>query len=90
MPAPTRDIEYVCSNCGRDVGRDNLRVKTVSFREMGRNGRVIQSRSVAWLCVVPRRIPRTDGLTMVPGCLYTDEGFDREKYTDSPGMADIR
>jgi hypothetical protein len=86
MPAPTRDIEYVCSNCGRDVGRDNLRVKTVSFREMGRNGRVIQSRSVAWLCVVPRSV---DGLTIL-GCLYTDEGFDREKYTDSPGMADIR
>ncbi len=48
-----RNIIYACGQCKRVVGRDNLKVKRVVFREMGEHGNVVQSRTVAWLCVIP-------------------------------------
>ena len=44
---------YTCTKCNRAVGRDNLRVKRVSFREMGENGKTVRSRVEAWLCTEP-------------------------------------
>lgn len=43
-------MQYKCSQCGRDVGRENLYVKKVSFHRMGKGGNMIKQRSVAWLC----------------------------------------
>lgn len=78
-----RDIEYKCSACGRNVGRDNLRAKQVAFREMGRNGKVIKSRTIAWLCVVPLTV---DGKS----CLDKDPDYNRETWFDSPGLQDVK
>lgn len=44
---------YACTNCDREVGRENLRVKRTSFREMGEGGATVRSRVEAWLCTVP-------------------------------------
>lgn len=41
---------YKCDYCGREVDRSNLFVKQVSFREMGRGGKLVRQRSVGWIC----------------------------------------
>lgn len=78
-----RNINYSCTKCGRKVGRSNLKVKRVVFREMGVHGPVVQSRVVAWLCVVPQE----DGS---PSCLEQDQAWKQPPLTGSPGMADTK
>lgn len=78
-----RNIEYKCSECGRDVGRDNLKAKRVQFKEMGMAGPIIQSRTVAWLCVVPQQ----DGS---PSCLELDPAWKQPSRAAAPGNADTR
>jgi ribosomal protein S14 len=78
-----RSIGYECTRCGRSVGRENLKVKRVQFREMGAGGPVVATRTVAWLCVVPA----ADG---GPSCLESDPDWSREKYMASPGLSDVR
>ena len=77
----TRSIEYVCAECGREVGRPNLLRKKVEFRELGESGRLVKSRTVAWLC----RIPQEDGTL---SCVDKDPDYNRHYFADAPGMAD--
>ena len=77
-----RKITYECSGCGRDVGKDNLRVKRATFAEMGFKGKQFRSRVVAWLCIVPQ----PDG---TPGCLELDEDYNRQSRREAPGLADV-
>lgn len=78
-----RTISYSCSICGRDVGRDNLRTKRVSFRDMGARGATVRSRVVAWLCI----IPQPNG---VPSCLDMDPDWLSPKFAASPGFVDTK
>lgn len=76
-----RKIIYACTKCGRLVGRSNLKVKRVVFREMGVHGVVVHSRVTDWLCVTPQE----DG---GPSCLEADPAWQQPKLKASPGMAD--
>lgn len=78
-----RKIKYVCTKCKREVGRDNLKVKRVQFKEMGENGPIVQSRTVAWLCVVPQEDES-------PSCLEADAAWKRKALVASPGLADTK
>ncbi len=78
-----RNIKYKCSACDRDVGRANLKVKRVQFKEMGMDGPIVQSRTVAWLCVVPQQ----DGSS---SCLEKDAAWKQPSRTAAPGNADTR
>lgn len=77
-----RKISYSCTKCGREVGKDNLKVKRVQFKEMGVHGRIEKSRVVAWLCIVP------NGKN--PSCLDQDEAWATRPLASSPGMADTK
>jgi hypothetical protein len=41
---------YVCTRCGKNVGRSALTVKKVLFTEMGMGGQTLKARVVGWLC----------------------------------------
>lgn len=71
--------KYICSNCNRQVGRENLAVKRAVFKEMGSNGTTLKTRTTAWLCDVPS----PDG---GPSCLRSDPDFERPLYSESPGI----
>lgn len=75
-----RTIKYVCTSCGRDVGRGNLKVKRAQFREMGVSGRIDKSRVTGWLCMIPNG--------KKPSCLDQDPDWQAAKLAASPGMAD--
>jgi hypothetical protein len=79
----TRTFVYKCTRCGREVGKENLRSRVVSFREIGRNGAQIMSRTTDWLCVVPFSESQ-------PGCLYQDPDYKREALVTAPGLADTK
>lgn len=78
-----RDIKYDCTECGRDVGKDNLVARIVSFKEVGEGGRQIRSRTTGWLCI----IPADDG---GPSCRDLDPAWNQPKRVGTPGMADTR
>lgn len=71
--------KYLCSGCGRDVGRENLKVKRAVFKEMGKYGTTVRTRTVSWLCVIPQE----DGTL---SCLEKDEDWNRPMYSTSPGF----
>lgn len=73
--------DYSCTVCHREVGKENLRVKRAVFKEVGKGGATVKTRTVAWLCIVPH----ADGS---PGCLLEDEDFNLPAYAASPGMKD--
>lgn len=76
-----RQIKYACTVCGREVGRENLKVKRVQYREMGVGGRIEKSRVVAWLCMTPK--PSTGS-----SCLDDDTQYNQPGLAAAPGMAD--
>lgn len=76
-----RDIEYKCTECERSVGRDNLKVKRVQFKEMGVNGPIVQTRVIAWLCTVAAE---NGG----PSCLDKDPVWQQPARVATPGHAD--
>lgn len=78
---PHRQLHYKCSECGREVGKDNLRAKRVQFKDISANGRIHKSRMVAWLCTVPQPDGRLS-------CLDRDPDWQRPLYATAPGMAD--
>ena len=63
--------DYKCTECGNKPGRENLCVKRVSFNEIGRNGKRLKTRTVAWLC---------------EDCRNIDPAWRAEKHHESPGM----
>lgn len=71
---------YTCTSCGREVGKFNLKTKRVEFREVGKGGAMIKSRTVGWLCIIPQE----DGS---PSCLDQDSDWHRPVFATSPGMA---
>ena len=73
--------EYSCTACGREVGKDNLRVKRAVFKEVGKGGATIKTRTVAWLCTVPQE----DGSDP---CLHRDPDYGLPAYSAAPGMRD--
>lgn len=79
MGNSNREIIYECSGPDhegeRTVQRDNLRAKRVQFLKLGRNGRVIHSRVIAFLCL---------------SCIEKDPDYQRPRLAASPGMADTR
>jgi len=78
-----RSIKYACTRCGRDVGRLNLKVRRVVFKEMGEKGPIIRSRTTDWLCIVPQ--PGGG-----PSCLEVDADWTRDPLRDAPGLADTK
>lgn len=70
-----RDIDYTCHRCLKQFDRETLRAKKVQYLMMGRNGKVIRSRVIEWLCVP---------------CMEKDPDYNRELWIASPGMKDIR
>jgi hypothetical protein len=78
----TEHIKYSCSVCGREVGRDNLKTKRVQFKEMGANGPIVQTRTIAWLCVTPK----PDGRS----CLEDDSDWQRPRHRSAPGFANTK
>ncbi len=78
-----RQIDYACTECHRVVGKDNLKVKRVQYKEMGVHGRIEKSRVVAWLCMTPQ----PDGQ---PSCLDADGAWGTPRLSGSPGMADTK
>lgn len=75
MNQTQRHIEYNCTECGEPYDREILSAKKVSFHAIGVKGRMLRSRTVAWLC---------------PRCLVRDPAWTAEAYAASPGMADIK
>lgn len=45
-------MNYTCTVCGPDVAhpKSELTVKRAQFRVSGKNGAVIKTRAIAWLC----------------------------------------
>lgn len=80
---PIRRRKYVCSECDREVGADNLVVKQVAYRTIGGVRVTLKTRAVAWLCV----LPADDG---GPSCRDKDPYWDQEAFTEAPGNADTR
>jgi hypothetical protein len=66
-----REIDYSCTCCGAEVGRENLTVKRAFFTTMGKPPTTIKSRTVAWLC---------------QPCLDKDPDWTLDKFVASPGM----
>ena len=81
--ASKRNITYACSECGRNVGRGNLRAKIIQFRDIGSRGTVVRSSVVGWLCI----IPAVDGSL---SCLDKDPTWNSPKYSNAPGMKDTQ
>lgn len=67
-----RTIDYKCTVCGRDVGRDNLVVKRAVFATMGENWRQLKLVTTGWLCTVVQ----ADGS---PSCLDSDDAWTQPK-----------
>ncbi len=65
---------YKCGECGSEPGRDNLVVKRVEFANIGRAGKVLRRRSVAFLC---------------QACMQADKAYTQEPYTKSPGNVKV-
>lgn len=82
MQSSNRNIIYKCNNCGREVGKPNLRVKRVQFCEMGTNGRVLKTRATQWLCA----IVHPDGTR---SCMDLDPDFNRVARYAAPGSQDV-
>ena len=72
--------EYKCTRCERELPKVDLVVKRVEFREIGKGGRTIKSRAVAWLC----NVPQPDGGY---SCVELDTDWNRPQYSTAPGMA---
>lgn len=66
--------EYKCrgpGSCGRHTERELLTVKKVVFTVMGAGGKVLKSRTVAWLC---------------DECVEKDPEYTSEPYANAPGL----
>lgn len=68
-----RHYEYVCSVCKKNVGRDHLFQRQVTFIKLTTRKRR-QTRNVDWVCDV---------------CIETHSDYDRLRYSASPGMKDL-
>lgn len=77
-----RDIKYVCSQCGREVGQGNLVAESVQFRALGSNRRVLLTRTIRWLCQVPNGNK--------PSCLEQHPAYEAKPFVDAPGWADTK
>lgn len=64
-----RHFKHLCTVCGKEFPKDQLRAKQVSFAELGRGGKIIKRRTVAWLC---------------PKDLAQDPAWQQERTTGSP------
>jgi hypothetical protein len=74
----TDERAYTCTVCKRDVERDQLMVKRVQFKIMGKGGPLVATRTTGWLCVIPAE----DG---GPSCLEKDSDFNRPSWIEAPG-----
>ena len=72
-----KKIDYRCSRCGREVGRENLAVKKAQFLTVGEKPKFIRSRTVAWLCTIPDDVR--------PSCLDLDDDYNLEAVRSAPG-----
>ena len=73
-----RKITYRCTECGREMTREQLRAKRVQYRELVGDRRVVRPRTVAWLCVSPPRGGKS--------CLDLDADWHRQSLRDAPGF----
>lgn len=74
-----KELTYECTSCGNVRKRDELIAKRIQFREMGMTGKVLETRTVAWLCKVIGKGGKT--------CLQRDADYGRVAYTEAPGTA---
>lgn len=70
-----RTIEYVCSACRNEFTKEDLFAKRVIYSHVGRNTKIIRSRTTAWLC---------------EACMNADPDYARDGYASSPGMKGTR
>ena len=70
-----RNFDYRCSKCGLEQPRHELVAKQISYKDVGKGGRMVRSRTVAWL-------------GKLCGCLYDDPPWSQDAYMASPGMSD--
>lgn len=63
--------DYRCTVCGLECERDVLVVKKINFAAMGAGGKVVRSRTKAWLCDT---------------CLPKDPDWNAEPYSSAPGL----
>lgn len=70
-----RQIAYVCSQCGANVGKDKLTVKRVMFQTAGMRFKTLRSRVVAWLC---------------QSCRDEDPAWCAPPRATAPGLADTK
>jgi hypothetical protein len=70
-------IDYKCTKCGREVGRDNLRIKRAVFKDPGVNGSTVKTRVSEWLCLIAQE----DG---TPSCLDLDPDWNAPKWIGTP------
>jgi hypothetical protein len=69
-----RNIRYACTQCGNEVGRDNLTVKRVEYATMGEGYKKLRVRTVAWLC---------------NPCREADPPWSTPQMVTAPGNADL-
>ena len=77
-----RDIKYICSQCGREVGQGNLVAESVQFRGLGANRRVFMTRTMRWLCQIPNGTK--------PSCFEQHPAYTAKQFVDAPGWADTK
>lgn len=68
-----RIIKYVCDRCKRDVGRDRIFARQVTFINMVTKHKE-RSRNIDWIC---------------DECILTHPDYVRLKHIESPGMKDV-
>lgn len=74
MANKLRNIKYKCSQCGEPRDRTDLVAVQVRFYELGRNAKLLRTRTIGWLgksCCLEK-----DGIWALP------------KHAQAPGMAD--
>lgn len=71
-------LKYTCSECGTERPRSEFITKRVQFKDMGTDGKVITTRTVAWLCKAKE--PATG-----KSCWERDPDFGRAAWLDAPG-----
>jgi hypothetical protein len=77
MPRP--ETVYKCTSCERVVGKKNLLGKRAVFKEVGKGGTTVRTRTVGWLCTIDQE----DG---TPSCVMQDPDWSLPAYAASPGM----
>ena len=70
-----RNLNYTCSNCGKETNKRHLTAKRVEFSTYGKGSKRLRTRTVGRLC---------------PDCRDSDPVWNMPAYIDSPGFDDLK